>query len=225
MNSQVDGIVQQMRERTRALHHQAERSGIVAALVRGKPTPAAYALYLRTLLPAYQTMECILRAGRKPVLAGIANRALYRAEAIESDLVEFAGAHWQDTLPLLDSGCRYAQRVESSAGGDGGLLLAHCYTRYLGDLLGGQVIGRRLAQLFDRSDWLRHFATFTEIQEPGRFASDFREALDQAGTLCASPALVVAEAEVAFRMNIAISVEVTTNVIQGVDKRRLSVPR
>ena len=43
--------------RTKALHVEAERSGIIRELLRGSATRDGYILLLRNLLPAYQAME------------------------------------------------------------------------------------------------------------------------------------------------------------------------
>ncbi len=203
-------VVKQMRERTRALHIQAERSGIVAALLRGKADRRDYALYLRNLLPAYEAMERILQSGGKSILARVAYPGLYRAPAIEHDLRHLAGGDWQTTLPLLASGRRYAARVAVAAEGDGSRLIAHCYTRYLGDLNGGQVIGRRLARLFDLGDWSPAFNAFPEISDTARFAETFRTALDDAGREAEAPWAAVDEAALAFQMNIQVSIEVSS---------------
>ncbi|XUM24561.1 biliverdin-producing heme oxygenase [Bradyrhizobium oligotrophicum S58] len=61
-------LLQAMRERTKTLHLTAERTGIVADLLRGRGTPEAYALLLRNLLPVYETLEAeLLRHQGTPV--------------------------------------------------------------------------------------------------------------------------------------------------------------
>ena len=106
-------------------------------------------------------------------------------------------------------GC-YAERVEEAAAGDGAPLLAHCYTRYLGDLSGGQIIGRRLEMLFGKSASALVFTAFPGIDDINRFADDFRASLDRAGRRVADPLRILDEAQVAFRMNIDISIEALT---------------
>ena len=74
------------------------------------------------------------------------NYRLDRAPAIESDLVALCGAHWSHDIPLLAAGDLYARRIAKAAEGDGTRLIAHAYTRYLGDLSGGQILQRLLAR-------------------------------------------------------------------------------
>src|SRR5215468_1364260 len=75
-----------LRERTATLHKQAERSGIVNDILRGKASRAGYILLLRNLLPAYDAMEQGLERHRKsPALGAFAQRGLYRTGALHAD--------------------------------------------------------------------------------------------------------------------------------------------
>lgn len=199
-----------MRRQTRDLHVQAERSGVVAALLRGQASRQMYAHYLRALLPAYQALERALQANLHPALGELAHPALYRAPAIEADLRHLAGPDWPAVLPVLDSGRRYAACIESAAAeGDGTRLIAHCYTRYLGDLNGGQVIGRRAAALGGNGTWTPAFHAFPALENPREFADAYRQVLDAAADQSRRPHEIVVEAKIAFQMNIDLSIEVS----------------
>jgi len=50
-------IVTALYLRTKALHVEAERTGIIRDLLRGEATREGYVLLLRNLLPAYRAME------------------------------------------------------------------------------------------------------------------------------------------------------------------------
>jgi len=208
-----DPLVSRMRALTGTLHRQAEASGVVAAMLRGEITRPTYALYLRNLLPAYQGMEDALRRLHKqPLFAEVALPSLYRSEAILSDLETLSGPGWAALLPLLPSGQQYADRIAFVSGGDGALLLAHVYTRYLGDLSGGQIVGRRLAGAFGSHKGgqvpVLGFTRFPAIADLPAFTAQFRSALNHAGALVDDSDAVAAEAIVAFRKNIEISMAV-----------------
>jgi heme oxygenase (biliverdin-producing, ferredoxin) len=196
-----------MRGCTAELHAVAERGGVVAALVEGRITEPDYALYLRNLLPAYQAMEQALRTGGSRLeLRGLIQPALYRSDRIVADLENMVGADWTTALPLLPSGKAYAARITLVGGSPS--LIAHCYTRSLGDLNGGQIIGRRLVQRFGATFPALAFLTFPDIGDLPTFIKAYRESMDRAGSLMANLAPIVAEAAIAFEMNIDLSQEV-----------------
>lgn len=200
-------LAQRMRGRTRELHILAERSGIVAALLTGQVSRSCYALYLRNLLPAYQAMEQALRQHHdRPEFAELAQPSLYRAESIVADLEDLAGSGWATHLPLLPSGDRYAVRVGSA--GRGATLIGHCYTRYLGDLYGGQVLGQRLVKRFGPTFRALAFNRFPGIPDLNGFRAAYHGSLDRAGDHLADIEAVVEEAAVAFELNIQLSVDV-----------------
>jgi heme oxygenase len=133
--------------RTKTLHVEAERTGIIRDLLRGEASREGYIVLLRNLLPAYLAMEVGLERHRRS--RGLGQLAAYRfdrATAIEADLVSLCGERWRQDVPLLAAGELYAARIAKAAEGDGAQLIAHAYTRYLGDLSGGQILQRLLAQ-------------------------------------------------------------------------------
>ena len=112
-----DGVVTSLYLRTKTLHVEAERTGIIRDLLRGEASREGYALLLRNLLPAYQAMEQGLeRHLRSPGVGVLAQYRLDRAPAIESDLLALCGARWSLDLPLLAAGDLYAQRVAKGCG-------------------------------------------------------------------------------------------------------------
>ena len=208
-------LVTRMRATTASRHARAERSGIVAAILSGRASRTGYALYLRNLLPAYRGMERALE--RQEALAAVrqlARPALYRADRIAADLVALIGPDWCDQVPLLPSGERYAARVEWAGAGNGTRLIAHAYTRYLGDLSGGQILRRRLAQQFGPGFPVA-FAEFPGIGEGGAFVAAFRAALNRAASQTMDDEPVLREAITAFDLNIELSLEVNAAARHG----------
>ena len=111
-NSLPVSVVTALYLRTKALHLEAERTGVIRDLLRGEASRDGYILLLRNLLPAYRAMEHGLEHHRgSPGLAVLAEYRLDRAPAIESDLVELCGERWRQDVPLLPAGKIYASRV------------------------------------------------------------------------------------------------------------------
>ena len=203
------------RQRTRLLHTQAERSGLVQEMLVGSVTRQGYALLIRNLLPAYEAMELALRSRRdSDMFRPIAQPQVYRAAAIKADLTSLCGASWLGVLPLLDAGRRYAARIETVAQGDGTRLFGHAYARYLGDLNGGQILKRLLTKTLGLGPDSLTFYEFPLIADIERFKSDYRRAIDEAGLHITRPEPVIEEAAVAFEFNIQVSEAVKAAVSQ-----------
>lgn len=201
-----DGLADRLRENTRALHAQVERSGIIAAIRHGRADRRGYCLLLRNLLPVYQTLEAGLsHHAQAPAIGALAKPALFRTQALTSDLGRLCGTEWRETLPLLSSAERYRQAIAEAAEGEGTRLIAHAYVRYLGDLSGGQVVRELLRRSLGLQPDQLGFYDFPAIPDLGRFKADYRLAIDQAGWLISDPATVAEEAALAFRLNIALS--------------------
>jgi heme oxygenase len=168
------------------LHREAERSGIVAAILAGTATREGVALLWRNLLPVYQALDA----------TSFGLPALVRSDAIEADLAILAP---DADLPLLPEAAEYAARVRSA---DAGRLIAHAYVRYLGDLNGGLLLQRKLTASLGVAPLAFH--AFPGIADPRAFAAAYRAGLDQA-LAAADGEAVLAEAVAAFTLNIALS--------------------
>ena len=196
------GLAEALRLHVRTLHARAERSGVVSDILHGRGSAAGYALLLRNLLPAYEALENLLRRqGESPALRGIARPEVYRSAAITADLRRISPA-WREELPVLPEAGAYAARVQA-CGGDAGRLLAHAYTRYLGDLSGGMVLERILPPAPDGGTW--EFHQFAGIADVTAFKLAFRAAIDDAGAAVTDWPTVLDEAAAAFACNIAVS--------------------
>jgi heme oxygenase len=205
-NSSSDSVVTALFFRTKALHTEAERTGIIRDLLRGNAGRDGYVLLMRNLLPAYQALEQGLESHRNtPGLAALVQYRLDRAPALQSDLAALGGADWADGFPLLAAGEAYAARIAEIAAGDGARLIAHAYTRYLGDLSGGQILQRLLARSIGLQPDQLSFYDFPRFADLATLKADYRLALDHAGSLLADPQPVVEEGAIAFSLNIALS--------------------
>jgi len=202
-------LTSSMRSRTQELHRRAERSGVVNDVLRGKVTRHGYALMLRNLLPAYEQLEAGLEFHSwAPPVCAAARRELYRASAIKSDLCALVGEEWESALALLPSGEDYARRVAAAAVHDGAGLIAHAYTRYCGDLSGGQLLKRLLSKVPGLGPQELSFYDFPQIPNPGNFKEQYRQAIDACAFAIDDLPSVVGEAMIAFELNIAVSEEV-----------------
>ncbi len=206
-----------LREGSRAEHAQAEASRFVVDLLAGRITAGGYLAYLERLRLVYETLEKVL-ADRldDPMVAAVHDPALERLAAIDADLEHWAGLAGNDPSGAGRSSARrtpdspaaraYRDRV-LAARHWGGLLVAHHYTRYLGDLSGGQAVGRSLDRTFGLGGRGLAFYAFEQIPKPRPYKDAYRAGLDALDLSPADTARVVDEVRVAFTLNRSLLVE------------------
>src|SRR5699024_7016278 len=96
----------------------------------------------------YEALEAVgERLRDDPQVGGFIVPELARLAAIEADL-DFLDPGWRTHLEPLASTRAYVERIHGLANWPAGYL-AHHYTRYLGDLSGGQVIRTMLGRHYD----------------------------------------------------------------------------
>lgn len=132
---------------------------------------------------------------------------LHRKAALEQDMAFWYGPHWQETIPYTAATQHYVERLHEVGRTHPELLVAHAYTRYLGDLSGGQVL-KKIAQkamaLPSSGEGLAFF-TFPNIDSPTKFKQLYRARMN---TLEMTPEVkhrVTEEAKTAFLLNIEVS--------------------
>lgn len=193
----TERLAQRLRDETRTLHVDAERSAFMSALLRGRMDRAGYAALLRNLHAIYEALEpALARHAGHPALAPLHLAALARLASLRDDLVKVADPS-DLTVELRPAAVRYVARLHALDAAQPELLLAHAYVRYLGDLSGGQLLRDIVARspaLASRAGTA--FYEFGDAPSASLLAASFRASLDRA--IVADPDAVVAEARLAF---------------------------
>jgi heme oxygenase (biliverdin-producing, ferredoxin) len=194
------GLAERLKRDTSALHREAERSGVMAALLQQRIEAAAYGRLLHNLQAIYAALEAALVRHRAHPLAGFtAALALHRAGSLAADLAYLHPHDRFEPGALAPATRAYVERLHVLADTEPARLVAHAYVRYLGDLHGGQVLGRLVRQRFALDDAagtrFYEFGTEEQVQQRRR---DFRAALAALPVTPAQCDAIVAEAIDAF---------------------------
>ncbi|MFE7224608.1 heme oxygenase (biliverdin-producing) [Nocardioides sp. NPDC057577] len=199
-----------MREGSRIQHTAAESSSFMEELLAGRVNEQGYADYLLRLRKVYVALESVGRdlAAADPVAAAVHDAALERLAAIDADLTV-----WAPDGGAVESAAAeaYVARIEATRAW-GGLYAAHHYTRYLGDLSGGQAIGRLLDRFFELDGEGVAFYEFAEIPKPKPYKDGYRARLDALDLGPAEKIRIVEEVQVAFGLNQALFEELGANL-------------
>jgi heme oxygenase len=197
-------LSQRLRAETRDAHVLAERSGIMATLLRGKITRDAYVSLLRNLAGIYRPLEEELdRHAGHAALVGIDLHALRRLASLENDIAALDVDAPHDAWAEQPATREYAARLRELGRSSPELLLAHAYVRYMGDLSGGQMLKNVVAKslgIGDDEPGLAFYA-FPRIADPVPFKHAFREALDAAERVVPSADAIVREAQSGFALH------------------------
>ncbi|MEV7415788.1 biliverdin-producing heme oxygenase [Streptomyces sp. NPDC089919] len=203
----MDSFATLIRTASQTQHTEAETSPFMADLLGGRLGVAAYARYTEQLWFVYRALEDAAQALRSDPVAGPFIRPeLMRVAALERDLAHLRGPDWRAGLAALPATAGYAERVAECARRWPGGYVAHHYTRYLGDLSGGQIIRDRAERVWGfarKGDGVR-FYVFEEIANPAAFKREYRELLDTIAVDDLEKQRIVDECRRAFAFNGAI---------------------
>ena len=136
-----------LREATAVAHERAEGSAFVADLLGGRYPLAAYTALVVQNHAIYTALEAVSAAWPGDAVAGpFLLPELVRLPSLERDLGSLLGPTWRAEAQRLvqPATVAYVDRLHEVAGSWAGGFVAHHYVRYLGDLSGGQVVGRRV---------------------------------------------------------------------------------
>ncbi len=195
-------ISQLMRESSMSDHKSAENASFIKDLMAGELSAADYTRYLNQMVFVYQAME------KKLPDTGVVPFApqLKRFDSMVSDLSKLGVENWSETQ-MLPATAEYVARIESLGGIEDVRMLAHHYTRYLGDLSGGQAIGALVRRHYGLTEEQTSFYHFAEIEAVVPFKESYRAAVDDLVMTDDELLLLVAEVRTAFKLNQRLFVE------------------
>jgi heme oxygenase len=209
----MTGLAERVRTVTRDDHAAAESTPFVTELMAGRLTVSAYA---RLASQHYFIYEALEEGGAAladdPAAAPFVALDLDRLPAIRRDLAFLLGPAWRAHFEPLPATAGYASRLrEVAREGWAAGYVAHHYTRYLGDLSGGQLIRRALERGYGLGDEGTAFYAFPGIAA-GAVKRRYRELLDAAPWDEPERDRFVAEVSLAFRLNKAVFDELASAV-------------
>lgn len=192
---------------TATIHDEVEHTNFMVDLMEGRLDAHAYALLLTQYAPIYAALEAkSSEFAADPIFAPFYDAGLFRTERIHSDLQKLA----HDGLPLTSSAEAYADHLNRLTKPE--QLIAHHYTRYLGDLSGGQAIGALMGRHYFVPAEALTMWDFAEVGKTKPYKDAYRSRLDEIGAAGGDEHLVIEETMTAFRLNGRLLAELTTKV-------------
>lgn len=205
---------------TQESHNAAESVHFVKEFINGNIDRTLYSILILNLLHLYENLEQLLDQHAPHHFPSLHfSKELSRREALEDDVDFFLGVNGRATKEASAATRDYIARIRYIAEKEPLLLLSHGYTRYMGDLSGGKVLARVAKRALnlkggDDDDGLA-FYSFENIPSAKLFKDEYRKALDDLILDDEQIERLVAEANVAFILNMRIFEEL--DVLNGIE--------
>ncbi|BAS58263.1 heme oxygenase [Leptolyngbya boryana NIES-2135] len=211
-------LATKLREGTKKAHTMAENTGFIACFLKGTVEKESYRKLVANFYFVYSAMEEEMRRHKDhPILSKIYFPELERKETLEQDLAYYFGKNWRDQVAPSDATQSYVARIHQVGQSNPELLIAHSYTRYIGDLSGGQIL-KKIAQngmnLTEGEG--TNFYEFKHISDEKAFKKEYRARLDSMDIDEATADRIVEEANDAFGMNMHMFKELEGNLIKAI---------
>ena len=187
-------------------HSMAENTGFVTNFLAGVVSKESYKQLIADFYFIYTALEeQVEKFKDDPFIAPIAFDELKRVPALEKDCEFYWGENWRNTISPTDACKNYVKRVKKI---NAKFLVGHHYTRYLGDLSGGQILKNIANKSMNLNGEGLAFYEFEGISNPGNFKNRYRTALDNLPITWSDGELIINEANYAFKLNMDVFDEI-----------------
>jgi heme oxygenase (biliverdin-producing, ferredoxin) len=211
-------LATKLREGTKKAHTMAENVGFVKCFLKGVVEKTSYRKLVSNLYFVYSAMEEEMdRHSTHPILSKIYFPQLNRKNSLEQDLYFYYGSNWREQVAPSKAAQDYVQQIRNISATQPELLVAHSYTRYIGDLSGGQILKKIAQRAMNLAEGQgTAFYEFPEIPDEKAFKTDYRQALNELPIDDATAERIVDEANATFGMNMKLFQELEGNLIKAI---------
>ena len=216
-NTTAERFSDTIRSATFGDHERAAVSGFMAALF-GRDLPlSAYRQMVAEHHYAYTVLEGSGDAlVDHPVAGPFVDEALRRLPALEADLVSLAGADWRDELVPCAATVAYCERMSEVCVASPERFVAHHYTRYMGDLSGGQMIGELARDVYGLAPGAgAAFYEFPGIADTFAYKEGYRRRLDTAAWSPDERDALLDEVRIAYGLNTDVFADLGRTLAAG----------
>lgn len=211
-------LATKLREGTKKSHTMAENVGFIKCFLKGVVEKNSYRKLVANFYFVYSAIEEEMEKHKDhPILSHIYFPELNRKASLEQDLTYYFGNNWRNEVTLSPAGESYVKRIREVSETQPELLVGHSYTRYLGDLSGGQVLKKIAQNAMNLSDGNgTAFYEFADIPDEKEFKNKYRQAMNDLPVDEATADRIVDEANDAFGMNMKMFNELEGNLIKAI---------
>ena len=201
-----------LKKGTSKSHSAAENTKFVSQFLKGCVDPEEYRKLISNFYYVYSTMEGLIQETTDPLAKVLQQwqKELIRTTGIERDLRYFYGPMWREYAKPSEACNNYCHRLNEVATDNPYLLIAHHYTRYIGDLSGGVILRGIAEKALKTNGEGMYFYEFPYIDDAKAFKNQYRATLDDLPLTVEQQDAIIEEANYAFKLNMDMF-----NEIQG----------
>ena len=195
-------LAAELKTGTKRSHTAAENTKFVGSFLRGVVSEENYRTLIKDFYFVYSAIEEEMeRLEDNEYIAPINFKELKRVEQLKMDVRYYYGPNWRGIIKPSESAIQYVERIHEVAEDNPKLLIGHHYTRYLGDLSGGQILkGIAEKALNLREGEGLKFYEF-DIDDKKAYKDTYRTALNTIPLDQGQVDAIIAEANHAFKLN------------------------
>jgi heme oxygenase len=209
-----------LRSGTQQAHTDAENVGFMKCFVQGVVDRECFSKFLSNLYFVYSELEAAIEKHKQhPVISVMYFPELNRQASLEQDMLFYHGNLWRNFITPSTATQKYLARIHQLSTHEPALLLGHAYTRYMGDLSGGQMLQKIAQSALKLSGYEgTEFYNFAQIPDKQAFKNKYRQALDNVPVDDVMADKIVAEANHAFYLNMEIIKELEPILMQALGR-------
>lgn len=212
----VNSLANELREGTTKSHSMAENVSFVKSFLGGVVDRKSYRKLVANLYFVYCAIEEELLINKDhPAIQPIYFTELNRKDSLSEDLNYYYGIDWSTIIEPSPATKIYIERIHNIGKKQPELLVAHSYTRYLGDLSGGQILKKIARGAMNLSDERgTKFYDFEQIEDDKVFKNEYRSALDMIPLSDEQISSIVSEANISFTLNMKMFEELNSSILK-----------
>ncbi|KAL6060286.1 hypothetical protein STEG23_004175 [Scotinomys teguina] len=197
-----------LKEGTKEAHDRAENTQFVKDFLKGNIKKELFKLATTALYFTYSALEEEMDRNKDhPAFAPLYfPMELHRKQALIKDMEYFFGENWEEQVKCSEAAQKYVDRIHYVGQNEPELLVAHAYTRYMGDLSGGQVlkkVAQRALKLPSTGEGTQ-FYLFEHVDNAQQFKQFYRARMNALDLNFKTKEKIVSEANKAFEYNMQI---------------------
>ncbi len=213
----VSDFALQLKQGTKKSHTMAENTAFVSSFLRGVVSQESYRVLIANFYFVYRAMEEEIYKLKDEYTFPLHDKLLNRTNKLELDCQYYFGDDWRTIIQPSDATQQYVNRIREVAKDSPYLLVGHHYTRYMGDLSGGQILEGIAKNALNTNGEGLNFYQF-DIDNKKEYKDQYRQTLNELPIDIHDANAIIVEANYAFRLNMYMFDELKGNEFKSIFK-------